>query len=142
VKNWVFVDRLNNAALINRLSGSDSSGLPNFDPDYSDPGNHIQGALELSALETEGKGEVISTPRVITTNQKEAVIQKGVEIPYEQATSSGATSVQFKKAVLELRVTPLITPDDRIETPWGNWCLPPEGALCRVLTRAPLKQGS
>ena len=140
------LDRLNNAALINRLSGSDGSGLPNFDPDYSDPGNHIQGAplgerlnvnlpsssnaakwawsilasdylldLELSALETEGKGEVISTPRVITTNQKEAVIQKGVEIPYEQATSSGATSVQFKKAVLELRVTPLITPDDRID---------------------------
>ncbi|MDX1379843.1 MAG: type IV pilus secretin PilQ family protein, partial [Xanthomonadales bacterium] len=71
--------------------------------------------LELSALEAEGEGEVISTPRVITANQAEAFIQQGVEIPYEEATSSGATSVQFKEAVLELRVTPLITPDDRVQ---------------------------
>ena len=71
--------------------------------------------LELSALEAEGEGEVISTPRVITANQSEAFIQQGVEIPYEEATSSGATSVQFKEAVLELKVTPLITPDNRVQ---------------------------
>jgi type IV pilus assembly protein PilQ len=71
--------------------------------------------LELSALEADGEGEVISTPRVVTANQAEAFIQQGVEIPYEEATSSGATSVQFKEAVLELKVTPLITPDNRIQ---------------------------
>jgi type IV pilus assembly protein PilQ len=71
--------------------------------------------LELSALESEGEGEVISTPRVITANQAEAFIQQGVEIPYQQASSSGATNVQFKEAVLELKVVPLITPDQRIQ---------------------------
>jgi type IV pilus assembly protein PilQ len=71
--------------------------------------------LELSALESEGEGEIISTPRVITANQAEAFIQQGVEIPYEEATSSGATSVQFKEAVLQLKVTPLITPDNRVQ---------------------------
>ena len=71
--------------------------------------------LELSALEAEGEGEVVSTPRVVTANQTEAFIQQGVEIPYQEGTSSGATSVSFKEAVLELRVTPLITPDDRIQ---------------------------
>ena len=71
--------------------------------------------LELSALEARGEGEVISTPRIITANQAEAFIKQGVEIPYENATSSGATAVQFKDAVLELKVTPLITPDNRIQ---------------------------
>ncbi len=71
--------------------------------------------LELSALESEGEGEVISTPRMVTANQAEAFIQQGVEIPYENSTSSGATAVQFKEAVLELRATPLITPDNRIQ---------------------------
>jgi type IV pilus assembly protein PilQ len=70
--------------------------------------------LELSSLQAEGRGEVISTPRVLTANQKEAFIEQGVEIPYEQSTSSGATSIAFKKAVLSLLVTPQITPDDRI----------------------------
>lgn len=70
--------------------------------------------LELSAMQAEGKGEVISSPRVITANQKEAVIRDGVEIPYLEASSSGATSVSFKEAVLALKVTPQITPDDRI----------------------------
>jgi len=70
--------------------------------------------LELSALQLEGRGEVVSSPRVITSNQQEAVIQAGTEIPYQEATSSGATSVSFKEAVLALRVTPQITPDDRI----------------------------
>jgi len=71
--------------------------------------------LELSALESEGRGEVISTPRVVTANQALAFIQQGVEIPFEQATSSGASNVQFREAVLELRATPLITPDDRVQ---------------------------
>ena len=70
--------------------------------------------LELSALQTEGRGEIVSTPRVITANQKEARIEQGVEIPFQQAASSGATTVQFKKAVLSLIVTPQITPDNNI----------------------------
>jgi type IV pilus assembly protein PilQ len=70
--------------------------------------------LELSALQSEGAGEVISSPRVITANQKEANIKAGVEIPYQEAASSGATTTQFKEAVLSLTVTPQITPDDRI----------------------------
>ena len=70
--------------------------------------------LELTALEAEGRGEIVSTPRVITANQKEASIEQGVEIPYQQSASSGATTVQFKKAVLSLTVTPQITPDNNI----------------------------
>ena len=70
--------------------------------------------LELTAMQQEGKGEVISAPRVITANQHEATIESGTEIPYQQASSSGATAVSFKKAVLSLKVTPQITPDDRL----------------------------
>jgi len=70
--------------------------------------------LELSALEKENKGEIIASPRITTANQKEAYIEQGVEIPYQEASSSGATSTQFKKAVLSLTVTPHITPDDKI----------------------------
>jgi type IV pilus assembly protein PilQ len=70
--------------------------------------------LELTALQAEGRGEVVSSPRVITANQKEAVIETGTDIPYQESTSSGATSISFKKATLSLRVTPQITPDDRI----------------------------
>ena len=70
--------------------------------------------LELSALQQEGKGEVISAPRVITANQHEAIIESGTEIPYLEASSSGSTSVSFKKAVLSLKVTPQITPDNRL----------------------------
>lgn len=70
--------------------------------------------LELSAMEAEGRGEVVSSPRVITANQHEAYIEQGVEIPYLEASSSGAATVSFKKAVLGLKVTPQITPDDRI----------------------------
>ncbi|TVR94195.1 MAG: type IV pilus secretin PilQ, partial [Wenzhouxiangellaceae bacterium] len=137
------LDRMNNLALINRRLGTGSS-MPVTAPDgVGDPilvpplnerlnvnlpvsspagrlGFSILAAdylldLELSALETEGHGEVISTPRVITANQAEAFIQQGVEIPYEEATSAGATAVSFKEAVLELRVTPLITPDNRVQ---------------------------
>ncbi|WP_154222100.1 type IV pilus secretin PilQ [Marinicella rhabdoformis] len=141
------VDRLNNAALINRYTSASGSGVPTVQPDYSELSNPIAGAplgerlninlptaassagrwaasilaadflldLELSALETEDRGEVVSSPRVITANQTEAVIKQGVQIPYEQATSSGATSISFKDAVLALTVTPLITPDDRVD---------------------------
>jgi type IV pilus assembly protein PilQ len=70
--------------------------------------------LELSALQAEGRGEVISSPRVITANQREASIRQGVEIPFQEAASSGATTTQFKEAVLSLTVTPQVTPDDRV----------------------------
>ncbi len=70
--------------------------------------------LELSALQSENKGEVISTPKVITSSQSKALIEQGVEIPYQEASSSGATSTSFKKAVLSMEVTPQITPDEHI----------------------------
>jgi type IV pilus assembly protein PilQ len=70
--------------------------------------------LELSALQAEGNGEIVSTPRVITANNIEASIQQGVEIPYQESSSSGATTTQFQEAVLSLTVTPQITPDNRI----------------------------
>jgi type IV pilus assembly protein PilQ len=70
--------------------------------------------LELSALEVDGKGKVVSSPRVMTSDQTEALIEQGVEIPYQQATSAGATAVAFKKANLSLKVKPQITPDGRV----------------------------
>jgi len=70
--------------------------------------------LELSAAQAETQANIISSPRVVTANQKEATIEQGVEIPYQQSASSGATTIQFKKAVLSLKVTPQITPDNRI----------------------------
>lgn len=71
--------------------------------------------LELSALEADSRGRVVSSPRVMTANQIEAVIEQGTEIPYQQASSSGATAVSFKKAVLSLKVKPQITPDGRVQ---------------------------
>ena len=76
-------------------------------------GSHLLD-LQLSAAENEGKSETISSPRVITANQKQATIMQGVEIPYQESASSGATTTQFKNAVLSLKVTPLITPDNRV----------------------------
>lgn len=70
--------------------------------------------LELSAAQAEGRGEIISSPRLITANQSEATIEQGVEIPYQESSSSGATTTSFKKAVLSLKVTPQITPDNRV----------------------------
>jgi type IV pilus assembly protein PilQ len=70
--------------------------------------------LEISALEAEGKGNIVSSPRVITADQTKARIEQGEEIPYQQATSSGATSVSFKKASLRLEVTPQITPEGNV----------------------------
>lgn len=71
-------------------------------------------ALELSALEADGRGKIISSPRVVTADNIKALIEQGTEIPYQQATSSGATSVSFKKANLKLEVTPKITPDGNV----------------------------
>jgi type IV pilus assembly protein PilQ len=78
--------------------------------------NRLTGALqlELSALEADGKGKIISSPRVMTANNVEALIEQGTELPYQQATSSGATSVSFRKANLALKVTPQVTPDGNI----------------------------
>ena len=70
--------------------------------------------LELSALEADGKGKIVSSPRVVTADQKEASIEQGVEIPFQRATSSGATAIEFVKANLSLRVTPQITPEGGI----------------------------
>jgi len=71
--------------------------------------------LELSALEADGRGRVISSPRVLTANQVEASIEQGTEVPYQEGTSAGNTSVSFKKAVLSLKVKPQITPDGRLQ---------------------------
>lgn len=73
--------------------------------------------LELSALQREGRGEIISSPKVITSDQNKATIKQGLEIPYQSATVAGGgtvNTVQFKEAVLKLEVTPHITPDDRV----------------------------
>ena len=70
--------------------------------------------LELSAAEAEGRGEIISSPRLITANQREATIKQGVEIPYQESSSSGATTTSFKDAVLSLKVTPQITEAGRL----------------------------
>jgi type IV pilus assembly protein PilQ len=103
---------LNNRLNVN-LPAASTSGTPaNFA--VAVLGSDYLIDLELSAMQAEGRGEVISTPRVITSNQNQASIEQGVEIPYLTAASSGATTVQFKKAVLGLTVKPHITPDDRI----------------------------
>ncbi len=70
--------------------------------------------LELSALEADGKGKVVSSPRVITTDQVKALIEQGEELPYQTATSSGATAIQFRQANLKLEVTPQITPEGNV----------------------------
>jgi type IV pilus assembly protein PilQ len=71
-------------------------------------------SVELTALETDSKGKIISSPRVVTSDKTEATIEAGTEIPYQEASSSGATSVSFKKATLSLKVKPQITPDDNV----------------------------
>ena len=71
--------------------------------------------LEVSALEADGRGKVVSRPRVMTSDQTEALIEQGVELPYLQATSSGATSIAYRKAVLSLKVRPHVTPDGKIQ---------------------------
>jgi type IV pilus assembly protein PilQ len=112
LKNIPYADRLNfnlPAPKVGELGGAASIGLALFRV-----ANGLYLDLELSALEKEGGGQVISNPRVITANQQAAIIETGEEIPYEESTSSGATSVSFKKAVLSLNITPQITPDNKI----------------------------
>lgn len=100
-----------NEALLVDLPASNPSGAINFL--IGSIGENLL-RLELSAMQTEGRGEVISSPRIVTSDQAEAIIKQGVEIPFQEATSSGATNIEFKEAVLQLQVTPQITPDDRI----------------------------
>ena len=104
-------------------SGSTAANRYNVNLPVSNPagsfalgilGNNFLVDLELSAAQAETQANIISSPRVITANQKEATIEQGVEIPYQQSASSGATTIQFKKAVLSLKVKPQITPDNRI----------------------------
>jgi type IV pilus assembly protein PilQ len=116
-------------SIVNDFVNSGTVGLPNLNDRYmvnlpvANPAGSFALAildddylidLELSAAQAEGNGEVISSPRVITANQKEARIEQGVEIPYQEASASGATTTNFKDAVLSLTVVPQITPDDRI----------------------------
>ena len=129
------LEQINQGAIANRREGRGATPLPmpsvgerlNVNLPVTSPSGSLGFSLlaadflldlELSALESEGRGEVISTPRVITANQAEAFIQQGVEIPYEArqaGVGAGAINVEFKEAVLELRVTPLITPDNRVQ---------------------------
>jgi len=99
-------DRYNVNMPVNNPAGRIALAILDFDDFLID--------LELSAAQAEGTGKIVSAPRVITANQREAVIEQGVEIPYQESASSGATTTQFKKAVLSLKVTPQITPDDRV----------------------------
>lgn len=114
-------------------SGGTTTAAPNNSLNVSLPAGSINGAtagvfsfslfnnaltkflnLEISALEADGKAKMVSTPRVVTADGKDALIEEGKEIPYQQATSSGATSVSFKKAVMSLSVKPKITPDGKV----------------------------
>ena len=131
---WGFTGADDNNSVSGSIVGADTTGQGNV-PDIGDrlnvnlPVSSAAGTigfqianlldgnildLELSALEAENKGEIIASPRITVANQQEAYIEQGTEIPFVQATSSGATSVEFKKAVLSLKVTPHITPDNRI----------------------------
>ncbi len=103
---------LNNSLNVNLPATSSAAGTLGLALAKLPLGTLIE--LELSAAQAEGRSETISSPRVITANQREATIETGTEIPYQEASASGATSVSFKKAVLSLKVTPQITPDDRI----------------------------
>ncbi len=94
------------------FSGADS--LPSFALSLFSPSANRFLNLELSALEADGKGKIISSPRVITADQNKAIIEQGTELPYQVATSSGATSIQFRKANLKLEVKPQITPEGSV----------------------------
>jgi len=112
VESVPFADRLNfdfSAKNVGQMNGAASIGLALFKI-----GNNTLLDLELSALESEGTANIISSPRLITSNRQAATIETGEEIPYQEATSSGATNIAFKKAVLSLKITPQITPNDKI----------------------------
>ena len=97
---------------INSVFGGQS--LPSFALSLFSPAANRFLNLELSALEADGKGKIISSPRVITADQNKAIIEQGTELPYQVATSSGATSIQFRKANLKLEVKPQITPEGSV----------------------------
>ena len=129
------LDSINRQAIANRRNSAGGTSLPVDPPNLNDrlnvnlPASSGAGRLglsilaadylldlELSAMEVEGQGEIISTPRIITANQSTGIISQGVEIPYQEATQAGAgTAVSFKEAFLELSATPLITPDNRVQ---------------------------
>ena len=92
--------------------GVDGDGTSRVALGLADTGYRLD--VELSALASDGRAEIVARPTVITADKRAAVIESGVEIPYQQATKSGATSIAFKDAVLQLEVTPQITPDERI----------------------------
>jgi type IV pilus assembly protein PilQ len=108
-------DGFNNSTLVNLpAAGINGANAPTIAFSlFSAAANRFLN-LELSALEADGKGKIISSPRVVTEDNVAAVIEQGVELPYQQATSSGATSVVFKKANLRLEVTPQVTPDGNV----------------------------
>jgi type IV pilus assembly protein PilQ len=107
--NTNFVNLPANASSVSTTGNAATIALSLFSPSANRFLN-----LELSALEADGKGKIVSSPRVITADQKTAVIEQGEDIPYQVATSSGATSIQFKKASLRLEVTPQITPEGNV----------------------------
>ncbi|MCG6658381.1 type IV pilus secretin PilQ [Halomonas campisalis] len=113
-----FVRRDLNPQGLNRARGGLAVDLGGEDPLSAFTFGYLAGDilldLELRALESENKSQTISQPRVITANQRTAVIKQGQEVPFQEATASGATNVEFKEAVLSLEVTPQITPDNRI----------------------------
>ncbi len=100
------------ANTINSVFGG--STLPSFALSLFSPAANRFLNLELSALEADGKGKIISSPRVITADQNKAIIEQGTELPYQVATSSGATSIQFRKANLKLEVKTQITPEGSV----------------------------
>ena len=104
-----------NTQFVNLPAASINSAAPgSIGISIFSPGANRYLNLELSALEADGNGKIISSPRVVTADQQPAIIEQGEEIPYQQATSSGATSITFKKANLKLEVTPQITPDGNV----------------------------
>jgi type IV pilus assembly protein PilQ len=109
--NSIIVNENNAPNLWVNLPAATPSGAVNFL--LGKVGSHLI-QLELSAMQREGRGEIISSPRVVTSDQHQATIKVGQEIPYQESAASGRTTVAFKEAVLQLDVTPHITPDDRI----------------------------
>ncbi|WP_434779686.1 type IV pilus secretin PilQ [Neisseria sp. Ec49-e6-T10] len=105
--------------------------------------------LELSAMQTETQGKVISSPRILTADRQEAYIEEGTEIPYQEASSSGATSTSFKKAVMSLKVTPQITPDGNVimdvevkkDSPQTSGTSEPAISVQRVTTKVSVEDG-
>ncbi|WP_251879547.1 type IV pilus secretin PilQ [Grimontia kaedaensis] len=123
--NWQHSDRIDFGAdnepdelilddLLNVNLGAVSPNASSIAFSVANLGKDLLLDLELSALQAESRAEIISSPRLLTTNKRSAYIEQGTELPYLEASSSGAAAVSFKKAVLSLSVTPQITPDSRL----------------------------